>query len=123
MFSTKLVDGASRVADAQDLIADNKAPKKNTCAINGICVRINVGNTRCGSARSSSLVFSGIASTAQATMNIGTNANARYESPPITAPREAVLASFADITRWKTSCCGIEPSIIVIAAAKKKTTS
>ena len=31
----------------------------------------------------------------------------------------AALMSFADITRWNTSCCGIEPSIIVIAAAKK----
>jgi hypothetical protein len=28
MFSTKLVEGANRVAEEQDLIAETKAPKK-----------------------------------------------------------------------------------------------
>lgn len=39
--------------------------------------------------------------------------------PPITGPRVAAFSSRADITRWKTSCCGIEPNIMVIAAAMK----
>ena len=43
--------------------------------------------------------------------------------PPITGPLVAALASLADMTRWNTSCCGIEPSIMVMAAAKKKTMS
>ena len=77
MFSTKLVDGANNVADAQDLIADNSAPKKITCAMNGIFVRIRVGRIFCGSLAKNSLVSAGMISTAHATMNIGTNANAR----------------------------------------------
>ncbi len=36
--------------------------------------------------------------------------------PPMIGPLTAVSASFADITRWNTSCCGIEPIMIVIAA-------
>ena len=35
-------------------------------------------------------------------------------------PIHAILAVFADITRWNTSCCGIEPIIIVIAAEIQK---
>ena len=31
----------------------------------------------------------------------------------------AASALLADITRWNTSCCGMEPSIMVMAAAKK----
>ena len=31
-------------------------------------------------------------------------------------PLTAVSAFFADITRWNTSCCGIDPIMIVIAA-------
>ena len=31
-------------------------------------------------------------------------------------PRLAILTFFADITRWNTSCCGIEPIMIVMAA-------
>ena len=34
-----------------------------------------------------------------------------------------MFSSFADCTRWNTSCCGIEPSIIVIHAAKNQRTS
>ena len=40
--------------------------------------------------------------------------------PPRIGPRTAVLASRALITGWKTSCCGIEPIIIVIAAEIQK---
>ena len=36
----------------------------------------------------------------------------------MTGPRVAALTLLADITRWNTSCCGMEPSIIVMAAAK-----
>ena len=35
----------------------------------------------------------------------------------------AVGAFLADITRWYTSCCGIEPSIIVTAEPTKKAMS
>ena len=35
----------------------------------------------------------------------------------MTAPFRAVSASLADMTRWKTSCCGMDPIIIVIADA------
>ena len=37
----------------------------------------------------------------------------------MTAPFRAVSASLADMTRWNTSCCGIDPIIIVIAEATK----
>ncbi len=35
-------------------------------------------------------------------------------------PRTAVSASRADITRWNTSCCGIDPIMIVIAEPSQK---
>ena len=53
---------------------------------------------------------------ADSPMNIGTPANSMYEMPPMIGPFTATSALFADITRWKTSCCGIEPIMIVIAA-------
>lgn len=31
----------------------------------------------------------------------------------------STLADLADVTRWKTSCCGIDPSIIVTQAPMK----
>jgi hypothetical protein len=31
-----------------------------------------------------------------------------------------VSSSFADCTRWNTSCCGIDPSIMVIHAARNQ---
>ncbi|MOA24855.1 hypothetical protein D3C78_1455530 [compost metagenome] len=40
--------------------------------------------------------------------------------PPMMGPRRATEAFLEDITRWNTSCCGIEPSIMVMAAAMKK---
>ena len=30
-------------------------------------------------------------------------------APPSKLPRMAVRSFFADVTRWKMSCCGIEP--------------
>lgn len=33
----------------------------------------------------------------------------------MTGPATAVCTFLADMTRWKTSCCGIEPIIIVMA--------
>ena len=38
MFSTKLVEGASSVADEVLLIADSSAPKKKICMTSGIFV-------------------------------------------------------------------------------------
>ena len=123
MFSTKVVVGASSVADAQDLMADNSAPKNTTCMKNGIFCITSVGSTFCGSSAISALVCSGITISAVATRKIGTAANRMYMPPPITGPQVAARRFFADITRWNTSCCGIEPSIMVMAAAKKKTMS
>src|SRR6218665_1865467 len=62
MFSTKLVDGASSVADEVDLMADTSAPKKKICAMKGIFDKISVGSTFCGSLASSSLVSAGMIS-------------------------------------------------------------
>jgi len=31
----------------------------------------------------------------------------------------AIFSVFEDCTRWNTSCCGIEPNIMVIQAAVK----
>src|SRR3990167_7250103 len=79
MFSTKLVEGASRVADEVDLIAATSAQKKNICATRGILLMISVGKTFCGSLASSSRVSFGMMISDEATMNMGTNAKARSE--------------------------------------------
>ncbi len=42
----------------------------------------------------------------------------KYSTPPSTDAAPAMRADFEDITRWNTSCWGMEPSIIVIQAAK-----
>src|SRR5574343_1256764 len=73
MFSTKLVEGASSVADEVDLMADTSAPKKKICAIRGILLMISVGSTFCGSLASNSRVSVGMMISAEATMNMGTN--------------------------------------------------
>ena len=120
MFSTKVVVGASSVAEAQDLMAESKAPKNTTCMMKGIFCITSVGSTFCGSSAISALVCSGITVSAVATRKIGTAANRMYMLPPITGPQVAARTSLADITRWNTSCCGMEPNIMVMAAAKKK---
>src|SRR3954470_8900161 len=58
-------------------------------------------------------------SVAEYARNIGTKAKQKYRQPPITDPEPAIPSVFADATRWKTSCCGIEPSAIVAHAAMK----
>src|SRR6185503_3801827 len=50
-------------------------------------------------------------------MKIGTKANEKYTSAPSRQPRTEVVSSFAEVTRWNTSCCGIEPIAIVTHAA------
>src|SRR3569623_3268997 len=49
MSSVNVTDGASKVALAQLLMADNKAPKNMTCANTGTLVMISVGRINCGS--------------------------------------------------------------------------
>ena len=49
MFSTKVIEGANKVADAVLFKADNKAPKKITCITKGIFSSTSVGSTFCGS--------------------------------------------------------------------------
>ena len=56
-------------------------------------------------------------------MNIGTKAKPKYSSPPSSEPRTAVFSSFAEVTRWKTSCWGIEPMASVIQAARNQSHS
>jgi len=50
---------------------------------------------------------------------MGTKANMKYRLPPSTAPHTAIFSVREDCTRWNTSCCGIEPNIMVIQAAAK----
>ena len=52
-------------------------------------------------------------------MKIGTKAKQKYTAAPISVPRTAVFSSLAEVTRWNTSCCGIEPMASVIHAARK----
>ena len=75
MFSTKVTDGASSVADAVDLMADSSAPKNSTCITNGIFSSTSVGSTFCGSSLISALACSGMMISALVTRNIGTKAN------------------------------------------------
>ena len=121
MFSVKVTDGASRVADAQDLIADNNAPKNIICATSGAWLRINVGKIICGSPFSPifAATISGSISKAEYARYTGIKANRKYRHPPNTEPHFAYCNVFADCARWKTSCCGIDPNIIVINAAAK----
>jgi len=52
-------------------------------------------------------------------MNIGTNVKQKYSEAPATEPHSAMLALLAEVTRWNTSCCGIEPNIMVIPVPRK----
>jgi len=74
MFSTKLVEGASKVADEVDLMADSSAPKNSTCMTKGILSMTRVGNTFCGSCPSSSAASRGMMISALVTRNMGTKA-------------------------------------------------
>ncbi len=75
MFSVNVMLGANKVVEAHDLIADNNAPKNNTCMTNGICVITKVGSTFCGSSAISAVACSGMMIMALTTENMGTNAN------------------------------------------------
>jgi hypothetical protein len=39
-------------------------------------------------------------------------------APPASVARTAVFSFFAEVTRWNTSCCGMEPMASVIQAAR-----
>ena len=52
MFSTNVVEGASKVAEAVDMMAESSAPKKATCNMIGMCSITKVGSTFCGSSLS-----------------------------------------------------------------------
>ena len=119
MFSVNVADGARSVPDAVLMIADSSAPKNITCAKTGVCLSTSVGRICCGSFSIRFLNIPGSISDAEYARNIGMNAKTKYRLPPSTDPATAVFSFFADITRWKTSCCGIEPNIIVIHAATK----
>ena len=110
--------GSDMVAPS-DMMADSSAPKKATCSATGMCSITRVGSTFCGSSESRPEV-PGMTISAAMTTNMGTKAKPMYSRPPATGPRRAVVALLDDITRWNTSCCGMEPSIMVMAAAKKK---
>ncbi|MDT4843236.1 hypothetical protein FQZ97_771610 [compost metagenome] len=75
MFSVKVTLGASKVAEAVDLMADSSAPKNSTCITKGIFCSTSVGSTFCGSSFSSTATSSGMMRSALATRNIGTKAN------------------------------------------------
>lgn len=77
------------------------------------------GRIFCGSSAISACTPSGMISTAAVTINMGTKANTMYSEPPMTGPSCATVASLDDMTRWNTSCCGMEPSIMVMPAAIK----
>ncbi|MNT03166.1 hypothetical protein D3C72_1376860 [compost metagenome] len=46
-------------------------------------------------------------------------AKKKYSTPPSTEARPAICSVRDEVTRWNTSCCGMEPSIIVNSAAAK----
>ena len=74
MFSVKVTLGASKVAEAQDLMAESSAPKNSTCMANGILSITRVGSTFCGSSASRAVASAGMMMSALATRNMGTKA-------------------------------------------------
>ena len=75
MFSVNVTLGASKVAEAQDLMAESNAPKNSTCITKGIFSMTSVGSTFCGSSLINSAACSGMMSIALTTRNMGTKAN------------------------------------------------
>src|SRR3981081_405165 len=123
MFSVNVTDGANKVALAQLLIADKSAPKNITCANTGTLVMISVGKINCGSLSIRLATIFGSISVAEYAKNMGMNAKQKYITPPSTDARPAIFSFLDEDTRWNTSCCGIDPSIIVIHAAKNHSVS
>src|SRR5690348_12898860 len=75
MFSLKLTEGASRVAEAQLLIAERRAPKNMICAKSGtIGERIRFGRMCCGSDSMFACTIFGSMRLAEYARNIGMNA-------------------------------------------------
>ncbi len=77
MFSTKVVEGASSVAEAVDMMADSSAPKNSTCSHTGMRSITSVGRIFCVSSCASFSATSGITMKAATPMKIGTKANTR----------------------------------------------
>ena len=117
IFSAKVTDGANRVALAQLLIADNNAPKNMTWAMSGAWFMINFGNIIWGSVSKYWLTKPGLIMVAEYAKYSGTKAKMKYSTPPRSAAWTAIFTFFEEVIRWNTSCCGMEPSIIVHKAA------
>ncbi len=123
MFSTKVTDGASSVAEAVDFSADSSAPKKITCITKRHALQHQArAGPAAGLRRSALAACSGMMISAlvddehghEGEQDVGDAADHR-------AARGGLTRLLADITRWNTSCCGMEPSIIVMAAPMKNT--
>ena len=76
-FSTKVVVGASIVAEAVDITADKTAPKNIILSHRGMYSLMNVGRISCGASAISLEASSGAPTVAAMTINIGTKANSR----------------------------------------------
>src|SRR3954471_7852013 len=75
MFSLKLTEGASSVAEAQLLIAESSAPKNMICAKSGtIGERMRFGRMCCGSLSRFAATIFGSIRLAEYARNIGMNA-------------------------------------------------
>ncbi|MCY1302980.1 hypothetical protein D9M70_526670 [compost metagenome] len=58
-FSVKVTDGASRVPEAVDMIAESSAPKNMICANSGVRSRIRCGRIICASSASQRCTIAG----------------------------------------------------------------
>ncbi|MOA29293.1 hypothetical protein D3C78_1502980 [compost metagenome] len=59
MFSVRVTDGASRAPEAEDMIAESRAPKNMIWANSGVRSRIRCGRICCESSASQCLTISG----------------------------------------------------------------
>src|SRR5438309_2728396 len=106
MLSLKATDGASSVALEQLMIAESTAPKKIIWAKTGVCSRISVGSTSCGSLCSNAPNISGYTRVGEQASNIGTKANGNDSGPPSTDPGTAARSRVGEVKPWHTSVRG-----------------
>ena len=99
MFSENVTDGANKVALAQLLIADSKAPKNITWASIGTLVMIRVGSISCGSLSIRLSTILGSISVAEYARNMGMKAKQKYSTPPNTDALPAIFSFFDEATR------------------------
>ena len=123
MFSVNVIDGASTVPLAVLMMADNSAPKKHHLREYRGVFEDEVGQDVLRVVCQQGFDRRRVNQRGGAGQKNRHEGKQKIQRTTEDGTGDGRGFDLADITRWNTSCCGIEPSIMVTQAAMKASTS